>query len=71
VVVDYVGDLLRHRGKAWGKNVFIKLAFAYEATTQCSRTDRKPRSAHVTVLSALGSALAATALVVSWVMTRV
>jgi hypothetical protein len=23
-----------------GENVFIKLAFAYEATTQCSRTDR-------------------------------
>jgi hypothetical protein len=41
---------------------FIKLAFAYEATTQCSRTDRKPRSAHVTVMSALGAALAATAL---------
>jgi hypothetical protein len=33
----------------------------YEATTQCPRTDRKPRSAHVTALSALGSALAATA----------
>jgi hypothetical protein len=44
-----------------GKKVFIKLAFAYEATTQYSRTDRKPRSAHVTVLSALDSALAATA----------
>jgi hypothetical protein len=44
-----------------GENVFIKLAFAYEATTRCSRTDRKPRSAHVTVLSALDSALAATA----------
>jgi hypothetical protein len=45
----------------WGDVFFIKLAFAYEATTQCSRTDRKPRSAHVTVLSALDSALAATA----------
>jgi hypothetical protein len=49
------------RPRASGKNVFIKLAFAYEATTQCSRTDRKPRSAHVTVLSALDSVLAATA----------
>jgi hypothetical protein len=36
-----------------GNEFFIKLALAYEATTQCSRTDRKPRSAHVTVLSAL------------------
>ena len=26
-----------------GGNVFIKLAFAYEVTTQCPRTDRKPR----------------------------
>ena len=50
-----------HALRTWGGNVFIKLAFAYEATTQCSRTDRKPRSAHVTVLSALDSALAATA----------
>jgi hypothetical protein len=33
----------------------------YEATTQCPRTDRKPRSAHVTALSALDSAWAATA----------
>jgi hypothetical protein len=41
---------------------FIKLAFAYKAaSTQCPRTGRKPCSAHVTVLSALGSALAATA----------
>jgi hypothetical protein len=39
----------------WGKNVFIKLAFAYEATTQYSRTDRKPRSAHVTVLGLIGA----------------
>jgi hypothetical protein len=44
-----------------GNELFIKLAFTYKATTQCPRTDRKPRSAHVTVLSALDSALAATA----------
>jgi hypothetical protein len=38
---------------AKGNEFFIKLASVYEATTQCLRTDRKPRSAHVTVLSAL------------------
>jgi hypothetical protein len=49
-----------------GDEFFIKLAFAYELpmrhnhATQCSRTGRKPRSAHVTALSAFGSDLAAT-----------
>jgi hypothetical protein len=53
----------RHMDRMGGNmSLCIKLAFAYyEATTQCPRTDRKPRSAHVTVLSALDSALAATA----------
>jgi hypothetical protein len=41
--------------------LLIKLAFAYKATTQCPRTDREPRSAPATVMSALGSSLAATA----------
>jgi hypothetical protein len=41
-------NLARKRGNEF----FIELAFAYEATTQCSRTGRKPLSAHVTALSA-------------------
>jgi hypothetical protein len=41
----------------WGN----ELAFAYEATTQCPRTGRKPLSAYVTARSALVAAPAAAA----------